>query len=172
MRKKNCYLAAFFYRKAGKHGMRKAIVAMAHRILVIAFCMLGDGTTYREMGGDYFNRIRPERARTRLVRRLQRLGLNVILQPLIEPPDAIAEAQPKRKVGGPCKCADRGTLCKTHTLRSRSFRRTAVLGMPTCSEPARWHVDDRVLDFRLTARKKSAATGRLIGTDAQETVEG
>ena len=32
-RKKNCYLAAFFYRKAGKHGIRKAIVAVAHRLL-------------------------------------------------------------------------------------------------------------------------------------------
>ncbi len=38
-RKKNSYIAAFFYRKAGKHGIRKAIVATAHRLLIIAFCM-------------------------------------------------------------------------------------------------------------------------------------
>lgn len=76
-RKNNCYLAAFFYRKAGKHGIRKAIVATAHRILVIAFCLLRDGTVYRELGGDYFDLIHPERTRARLVRRLQRMGLQV-----------------------------------------------------------------------------------------------
>jgi transposase len=31
-RKKNCYPAAFFYRKAGKHGIRKAIVATAQSL--------------------------------------------------------------------------------------------------------------------------------------------
>src|SRR5690348_5143065 len=51
-RKKNSYLAAFFYRKAGKHGIRKAIVATAHRLLVSAFCILRDRTEYREIGGD------------------------------------------------------------------------------------------------------------------------
>ena len=58
-RKNNCYLAAFFYRKAGKHGIRKAIVALAHRILVIAFCLLRDGTEYREAGADYFDKLNP-----------------------------------------------------------------------------------------------------------------
>lgn len=84
-RKKNCYPAAFFYRKAGKHGIRKAIVATAHHLLVIAFCILRDGTQYREMGGDYFDRLHPQRTRNRLVRRLQRLGLDVALQPSRKP---------------------------------------------------------------------------------------
>src|SRR5580693_4208382 len=80
-RKKNCYLAAFFYRKAGKHGIRKAIMALAHRLLIIAFCILRDGTEYDEKGGSYFDLLNPERTRARLVRRLQRLGLEVFLQP-------------------------------------------------------------------------------------------
>jgi transposase len=84
-RRKNCYLAAFFYRKAGKHGVRKAIVTTVHRILVIAFAMLRDQTVYREMGGDYFDLINPARTRDRLVRRLQRMGLAVVLQPRTEP---------------------------------------------------------------------------------------
>lgn len=113
-RKKNCYLAAFFYRKAGKHGIRKAIVALAHRILVIAFCMLRDGSEYREAGGDYFDRLHPERTRKRLVRRLQRLGLDVVLQPRADAPsDAISAAPaPVRRLGRPCKCAERGIPCK------------------------------------------------------------
>jgi hypothetical protein len=50
---------AFFYRKAGKHGIIKAIVATAHHLLVIAYCMLRDGAEYRELGGDYFDQLHP-----------------------------------------------------------------------------------------------------------------
>lgn len=113
-RKKNCFLTAFFYRKAGKHGTHKAIVAVAHRILVIAFCMLRDGTEYYEAGGDYFDQINPRRTQERLVRRLQRLGLDVFLQPSTVP---VAPAAPKpssHKRGRPCKCLERAIPCK-HT---------------------------------------------------------
>jgi transposase len=113
-RKKNSYLAAFFYRKAGKHGIRKAIVATAHRLLIIAFCILRDGTQYRELGDNYFDRLHPERTRNRLVRRLQRLGLDVFLQPSA-PPLAQPTSPPAfKKRGRPCKCAERAIPCK-HT---------------------------------------------------------
>ena len=69
-RKKNSFLAAFFYRRAAKQGLRKAIMVLAHRLLVIAFCVLRDGTEYNEKG-DYFDLLNPERTRVRLVRRLQ-----------------------------------------------------------------------------------------------------
>jgi transposase len=111
-RKKNCYLAAFFYRKAGKHGIRKAIVALAHRILVIAFCILRDGTEYREVGGDYFDRLNPDRTRDRLVRRLQRLGLEVSIKPRIEIPASDITHPLPRKRGRPCKCVERAIACK------------------------------------------------------------
>ena len=111
-RKKNCYLAAFFYRKAGKHGIRKAIVAVAHRLLVIGYCMLRDGSTYRELGGDYFDRLHPERTRNRLVRRLQRLGLEVSLRPSPLPPDTVVAPTLRPKRGRPCKCAERLIECK------------------------------------------------------------
>lgn len=109
-RKNNSYLAAFFYRQAGKHGLRKAIVALAHRLLVIAFCMLRDGTSYRELGGDYFDRLHPERTRNRLVRRLQRLGLDVILQPRNQALSPVP--RPPHKRGRPCKCLERAIPCK------------------------------------------------------------
>jgi transposase len=115
-RKKSCYLAAFFYRKAGKHGMRKAIVALAHRILVIAFCMLRDGTEYCERGGDYFDRLHPQRTKERLVRRLQRLGLTVVLHPSADLEATNTASAAQRKRGRPCKCAERLIPCKhTHS---------------------------------------------------------
>jgi transposase len=120
-RKKNCYLAAFFYRKAGKHGIRKAIVATAHRLLVIAFCILRDGAEYRELGSDYFDLLRPERTRNRLVRRLQRLGLDVFLQPRVVPNDQTPDAPPasqQRRRGRPCLCSQRQIPCIHNGLRN------------------------------------------------------
>ena len=68
-RKKDCYLAAFFYRHTAKQGVRKAIMTLAHRLLVIAFCLLRDGSEYRETGADYFDKLNPVRTRNRLMRR-------------------------------------------------------------------------------------------------------
>ncbi len=43
----------------GKHGIRKAIVATAHHILITAFCILRDHTEYRGRGGNYFDLLAP-----------------------------------------------------------------------------------------------------------------
>jgi len=120
-RKNNCYLAAFFYRKAGKHGIRKAIVATAHHLLIVAFCILRDGAEYREIGGDYFDRLHPERTRNRLVRRLQRLGLDIQLFPrapiAAPPPDPNPDQLPKkRRPGRPCLCLKRNIPCIHNAL--------------------------------------------------------
>ena len=39
------------------------------------------GTTYRELGADYFDRLNSERLKRNLVRRLEGLGLDVTLKP-------------------------------------------------------------------------------------------
>jgi transposase len=114
-RKKNSYLAAFFYRKAGKHGIRKAIVATAHRLLIIAFCILRDSGEYCELGDNYFDRLHPERTRNRLVRRLQRLGLDVILQPAAPLNPPALPLTDRKKRGRPCKCLERAIPCKHGT---------------------------------------------------------
>ena len=115
-RKKDCYLAAFFFRHSSKQGVRKAILTLAHRILVIAFCLLRDHTEYREFGGDYFDRLNPVRTRNRLIRRLEKLGLQVTLTPRSDLPPVPPLRPPasKRKRGRPCQCAARKIHC-THT---------------------------------------------------------
>jgi len=95
--------------------MRKAIVALAHRLLIIAFCILRDGTEYREAGGDYFDRLHPERTRDRLVRRLERLGHRVILTPMAAVPSHPQPPPARRNSGRPCKCAERAIPCKHGT---------------------------------------------------------
>jgi transposase len=80
---KDGYLRAFFYRVKARRGWGKAIFAVAHKILVIAYCVLKTGTPYQELGGDYFDKLHPERTARCLVQRLERLGLTVTLAPSV-----------------------------------------------------------------------------------------
>jgi transposase len=130
-RKQDCFLNAFFQRHKAKHGAQKAIIATAHRILVIAYCILRDGTTYQERGGDFYDQLNAARTRQRLIERLRRLGVAVTIaapapvpastalppapapalapSPAHQPPAAAPATQRKR--GRPCKCAERRIPC-------------------------------------------------------------
>ena len=81
---KQGYLRAFFYRVSARRGWGRAIFAVAHKILIIAYCMLKTGASYQEMGSDYFDRLHPERTAKRLVQRLVQLGFDVVLTPSTE----------------------------------------------------------------------------------------
>jgi transposase len=88
-RTRDCFLAALFHRVAHKHGFKKAAVAVAHRILVIAWSMIRSGSEYQERGGDHFDRLHPEKTARKLLRRLERIGFEVaIKRPLGRPPIA------------------------------------------------------------------------------------
>jgi len=78
---KDNYLAALFYRIAARHGLKKANVAVAHQILRIVYHIIRDSGIYREIGGDFFDRLHPERTKNRLIRRLEKLGHRVVLDP-------------------------------------------------------------------------------------------
>jgi transposase len=79
-RTKHTYLSAQYRRLAGRRGKKKAIVAVAHSIVVIAYHLLQRNELYRELGGDYFDKQRPDATAKRLVKRLERLGYAVTLQ--------------------------------------------------------------------------------------------
>lgn len=81
-RTRDNYLAAQFRRLAARRGKKRAAVAVAHSILVIAYHMLRNGTEYRELGGDYFDRRNQAQLQRNLVKRLERLGLQVTLEPV------------------------------------------------------------------------------------------
>jgi transposase len=79
-RTKGNYLSAQYARIKGRHGHNKAIIAVAHSILVIAYHVLDRNQPYRELGGDYFAQ-RQEKAayQRRLVKQLERMGYDVTL---------------------------------------------------------------------------------------------
>ena len=81
---KNSYLSALYRRIAARRGAKRAIMAVAHALLVIASHMLKRKEDYRELGADHFDRIDVNRTRRSLVRRLERLGHRVTLEPLAQ----------------------------------------------------------------------------------------
>lgn len=78
---KETYLCAQYQRLVGRRGKKRAIVAVAHSILVIAYHLITRDEDYRELGGNYFDLRQPVRAMQKLVQRLQQLGYDVTLDP-------------------------------------------------------------------------------------------
>lgn len=79
-RMKDTYLSAQYRRLAARRGKKRAIVAVAHSILVMAYYMLLRNEPYREAGAAFFDQLRPEALAKRLQKRLEGLGYQVTLQ--------------------------------------------------------------------------------------------
>jgi len=80
-RTKSTYLAAQYHRLAGRRGKKRAAVAVGHTILVIAYHMLRRHEPYRDLGANYFDERKKDSIVNRLMRRIQKLGYAVSLQP-------------------------------------------------------------------------------------------
>ena len=63
-------------------GRKKALVAVAHSLLVIVYHVLDRRADYRELGGDYFDRQQHQTQQQRLIRRLERMELRVTVEAL------------------------------------------------------------------------------------------
>lgn len=74
------YLAAQYRRIAARRGKKRATMAVAHSILVIAYHIIQRREPYRELGANYFDQQQPEKTTKKLVKRLEHLGYQVTLQ--------------------------------------------------------------------------------------------
>jgi transposase len=79
-RTKNSAVAARYRRVLRRRGHKKAIVAVAHSLLVAAYHVLAHQTTYRELGADYYDRRHTERLTRRAVQTLEQQGYRVTLE--------------------------------------------------------------------------------------------
>ena len=77
---KNTYLSAQYHRLAGRRGKKRAIMAVAHSILVIAYHLIRDKEPYHEIGSDYFDKLAAPVTAKRLLKRLESLGYQVTIQ--------------------------------------------------------------------------------------------
>jgi transposase len=79
-RSKNTYLGASYQRLKQRLGSKKAIVALAHRILIIIYHRLKEQQTYRELGPGHADEQALEASKRWALRRLEQLGYQVTLQ--------------------------------------------------------------------------------------------
>lgn len=79
---RNNYLSALYHRLSARRGRKRAAIAVARTILVIAYHLLRDGTEYVDLGADYFDRRNQQRVQRQLVKRLEQFGFKVSLEPL------------------------------------------------------------------------------------------
>jgi transposase len=80
---KNTYLASHYRRLAGRRGKKRVLVAVGHSMLVIFYQILKEGRTYAKLGGDFFDRMEPERLTRSYLKRLEALGHKITLEMLV-----------------------------------------------------------------------------------------
>ncbi len=79
-RKKGSYAGAQFRRLAKRRGKQRAIIAVAHSLLVAGYYILRDRVAYHDLGAEHFDRLAPEQLTKHYVRRLEQLGHTVRLE--------------------------------------------------------------------------------------------
>jgi transposase len=79
-RTKGTYLSALYQRLAARRGKKRAVIAVAHAMVVSAFHMLSRHEPYQELGSNYFDEQRRHQLVHRLTRRLEHLGYRVNLE--------------------------------------------------------------------------------------------
>jgi len=78
-RTKNTYLRDKYHRLAGRRGKKKAVVAIGHKILVMAYHILKDKVGYKELGADYLAMRNKDKVERYHVNKLRQLGYDVLL---------------------------------------------------------------------------------------------
>src|SRR2546423_5764388 len=78
---KESYLSAQYHRLVLRRGGKKATIALGHTLLVIVYHVLADEKDDQELGGTYFDDHDQQAVQKRLVRRLEKLGYEVMLTP-------------------------------------------------------------------------------------------
>ena len=81
--RKTSYYAQYQRLKA-RRGAKKAILAVAHSMLVSAYHTISRREPYRELGPDYYDRRKPTVTAHKLTQRLRKLGFDVIITPRAE----------------------------------------------------------------------------------------
>ena len=79
---KASFLAAFYQRLVARRGVKKAIVAVAHKLLTIAYTLLRKREVYQERGAAALDERHKDRVLHRMQRRFEQLGYKVHLEPI------------------------------------------------------------------------------------------
>jgi len=81
VRTKGSYYRDKYNRLRARRGSVRAIMAVAHKLLIAAFHMLSTGEAFRDLGQSYLDQVARKRSTSKLVQRLSNLGYDVMLVP-------------------------------------------------------------------------------------------
>ena len=81
VRTKGSYYRDKYNRLRARRGPVRAIMAVAHKLLIAAFHMLSTGEAFRDLGESYLDQVARKRSTAKLVQRLSNLGYDVMLVP-------------------------------------------------------------------------------------------
>lgn len=81
VRKKDSYLSAKYKRLARRRGSKKAIVAIAHHLLVVVYHLLTKREKYKELGSTYYDKEKVESKKQQALNCLKKLGYEINLMP-------------------------------------------------------------------------------------------
>ena len=81
---KGTYFKAQYHRLAGRRGKKRALVAVGHSILTIVYHMIKNNCTYIELAEDYFNKVNHQAVLKRQVKRLEKMGYKVSIEPVTQ----------------------------------------------------------------------------------------
>ena len=79
IRKKDSYFYAKYQKIAARRGGNRAVVAIAHSMLIAIYHMLKHLEPFKDLGSNYFNTINADRIKKRNIKALEGLGYEVII---------------------------------------------------------------------------------------------
>ncbi len=77
---KKSYFYAQYNRICAHRGKKRAIIAVAHSMLIAIYHVLDEGVEYKDLGSDYYNKFNTERKAKSYIKKLADLGYNVELK--------------------------------------------------------------------------------------------
>jgi transposase len=80
IKKKGSYFKDKYYRLKARRGAKKAIVAIAHRILLGIYHVIKDGVDFRDLGEDYLTQRNKSQKMSHLRKQAQLLGYDLVPQ--------------------------------------------------------------------------------------------
>jgi transposase len=83
IRNKNSYYYAKYCKISARRGGKRALIAVAHSMLLAIYHILKQKQHFADLGSDYFNTINAERILKKNLRSLHDLGYEVELSPIL-----------------------------------------------------------------------------------------
>jgi transposase len=79
-RTRGTYFQAQYRRLVGRRGKKRALIAVAHSLLIAIYHVLKDQVPYQDLGSDYFDKLNARHLLRHHLKRLESLGYEVSLK--------------------------------------------------------------------------------------------